>query len=263
MILSIVTLMSVAACDSTDTKSTTESSKTSETTAEVTETMEATTTAPLETTEETVETSIDASDPYSEFLEDYKKAVQDPQDTWYYGPGVEYDVLPPDGTVGLITQGLSETMSYTLYDLDGDGVEELLIGGVWQDEYVDLIGVVTMDGDDYKIVFAGWERRSVIYLGEGYFYAAGSSSAFAHVSGLYEYNGNDKCMDLICMLYSENEEQDDEVYEYYEGVGGEDMSDVIYTGNEALETFEKKYEELQGLNNELLDAEWVEFSFKE
>lgn len=202
------------------------------------------------------------TNPYEVFLEDYKKAVQEPVDTWYYGPDNDYGDDVPEGTVGLITQGLSDRSAYALYDIDGDGVSEFFLGGPWDDE-VQLTGVVTMHGADYKVVFSAWSRRFVKYLGEGYFYAAGSSGAFEHVVGLYKYNGKTKCMDLICQLLTKNEDENGADYFYYEGTGGENRTDVLYTGEEASAAFDKQYEALQGLNNELLNVEWTEFNYKE
>lgn len=256
-------VLGIAGCDSQVEETVTVATE-GTTVTEVSETTTIETSADTTPTSEITDATTvdDESNPYRAFIEDYKASMIAPDSAWYYGPGVDDETEQvPDGVVGLPRQGLSAELDYILFDIDGDGVEELIIGGVYMDT-VEVIGVVTMIGDEYKIVFAGWSRRYVEYLGEGYFYAAGSGGATNHLAGIYKYDGESKCVNLICLLESEDEMSDDAKYYFYEGAGGENMTDVIYTGQDAVNAFDRELEAVQGLNNELLDAEWMTETFK-
>ena len=216
--------VSFASCATTGTKKTDEedettlfskeetmnetSEETSETTAETTvETTEATTET---TTVVTTATTAPKVNPYERFIEDYVNAIKNPTDTWYYGPDYEGDtVIPPEGTVGLLTVQYGDAIGYTLFDIDKDGTDELIFGYTYEQEgdtYVGVTGLVTMTGEDeYKIVAAGWDRSNLTYAGGVMFINSGSGGAALHIDTIYQYNSVTKQMDTVCELITEYE----------------------------------------------------------
>ena len=178
-----------------------------ETTLETTETSETTTEAATTTTAPKV-------NPYERFIADYQNSIMNPTDTWYYGPDYEGDtVIPPEGTVGLLTTKNGDYIAYTLLDIDKDGTDELIFGYVHEQDgvsYINVEGLVTMTGEDeYKIVAAGWERSNLTYVGGCMFVNSGSGGAALHIDTIYKYNSVTKEMDTVCELITEYEGTDD------------------------------------------------------
>lgn len=46
-----------------------------------------------------------------------------------------------------------ENIGCTLFDINGDGQNELLIGSIWEDEYNDIRDIITFDGESYHSLF--------------------------------------------------------------------------------------------------------------
>ena len=72
-----------------------------------------------------------------------------------------------------------ENLGYAIVDLDGDGVQELLIGPINADEFFDnmIFSLYTLDENGVnKLVFDGTERNRYYYAGENRFANQGSSA---------------------------------------------------------------------------------------
>lgn len=270
VILCVATAAAFSACDISGiigdmTSETTTEATTEETTSSVVSTGE-TTESDIETTEDTEETQ--AGNPYERFIADFKEAVKAKKDTWYYGPDVSFGgEKAPEGSVGMQLTSWGDTFSYVLFDVDQDGMDELIIGGQWQDNdgeaHIRVLGLVTMIGDQYRIVAAGWDRNDLEYLGGSMFYCSGSQGNDVHLVSIYEYNIEYKCMDLVCEMEIHVKEGDeDSEYVYYEGQGGTARSEVLYRGQEAKERFESQKKAAMEESNDLLGAEWTKESFK-
>ena len=259
------------------TVSTTENSnqETSETEAPATTTTTAEATEA--STEDTTEASSDpvSSNPYERFIEDYKKALSKPNDTWYYGPDADFGgEQPPEGTVALpLSNVYKDSFSYMLYDVDGDGIQELIIGEQWEDGenyvHIRVFGLVTMIGDDYRISAAGWDRYDLEYRGGNHFYAQGWQSGSVEVLSVYEYNVEYKCLDLVCEMeihFKAGSDQvglpDDAEYLYFEGKGGMERTDALATGKEAQDKFFAAKKTAGELPSDLIDREWTKVAFK-
>ena len=93
--------------------------------------------------------------PYEGFIEGFKKAVNEPQDAWYYGPDAD-PAKVSDSDVGIAVTGIwGDTFNYILYDMDKDGTDELFIGEEVTDQSeprINILGVVTVADGKYKIV---------------------------------------------------------------------------------------------------------------
>ena len=257
--------------NSTQETSETEATATTTTTAEATETSTEDTTEA--STEDTTEASSDpiSSNPYERFIEDYKKALSKPDGTWYYGPDADLG-----GAVGLpLSNVYEDSFSYMLYDVDGDGTQELIIGEQWEDGenyvHIRVFGLVTMVGDDYRIAAAGWDKHDLEYKGGNYFYANSWPSENVEDLSVYGYNVEDKCLDLLFELeiyFIEGSDMrglpEDAGYYYFEGKGGMERTDALATGTTAQDKYFAAARAAFGLElpSDLIDREWTEVAFK-
>ena len=265
--------------DTTQETSETEAAATTTTTAEVTEASTEDTAEVTEaSTEDTTEASSEpvSSNPYERFIEDYKKALSNPNGTWYYGPDADLEgEQPPEGTVALpLSNVYEDSFSYMLYDVDGDGTQELIIGEQWIDgenwANIRVFGLVTMIGDDYRIAAAGWDKYDLEYCGGNHFCAYSWQSDTVEVLSVYEYNAEYKCLDLAFELEVHFKDGSDTVglpqdaeYLYFEGKGGMERTDALATGMEAREKyFDAKNTIIGELPSDLVDREWTEVAFK-
>lgn len=72
-----------------------------------------------------------------------------------------------------------ENLGYAIVDLDGDGIQELLIGPIKADEFFDkmIFSLYTLDENGVnKLVFDGTERNRYYYAGKNRFANLGSSA---------------------------------------------------------------------------------------
>ena len=73
-----------------------------------------------------------------------------------------------------------ENLGYAIADIDGDGVQELLIGTIKADEFYEkmVFSLYTLDENGVnKLVFDGTERNRYYYAGENRFANLGSSAS--------------------------------------------------------------------------------------
>lgn len=245
----------------------TEPEETTTTTAAAEESIE-TTVEITEISEETTTTSAEiAGNPYESFIEGYKDAIINRTSVWYYGPGIDPNDFSTDYGQGLIVDEMSDYMYYTLYDLDKDGVVELIIGcdvtGDHMKSCTMITGIVTLEGSDYKIVAAGWSRSSLEYVGEGYFVNSGSGGAFLHYDAVFRYDGAAKELATVGVLVTEYSETEEIFYSYFDDIDKAYAAYPAY-GNENAVCFDdeaqQKYDNdfllATSKTNELTDAQW-------
>ena len=267
--LCIVAGISMASCATAEATTATTESEETEVIKPVESSVETTT---VETTEETTEetSEVVTVNPYEEFINGYKDAIINPTDTWYYGPGVDTSDYMNLGQ-GLIVPEIQNGFSYTLFDIDKDGTPELVIGGLYLDYYnnphIGITGVVTIDGDGYKIVDAGWSRSSLEYTGEGYFWRSGSGGAALHYDAVYVYDGVNKELATVGAMVTEYTGGEEVVahYSYFTDINDAYHASPAYGDSRALcfdQEAEDKYkadvELATSKNNELLDAQWIQ-----
>ena len=257
--------LTFASCDKAE--NTTEQQETKETIAEVTTVSSEETETSFEETSVTSEAI--TGNPYESFIEGYKEAIINRTSVWYYGPDGDIDELDPDIGPGLIVDEMSDYLFYTLYDLDSNGVPELIIGldvtGDHMQSKTMITGIVTLDGSDYKIVAAGWSRSSLEYVGEGYFVNSGSGGAFLHYDAVYRYDGVAKELETVGILVTEYSESDDtdihysyfadekDAYAAYPAYGDER---AVCFDDEAQQMYDSDFNLAMSKTNELLGVSW-------
>ena len=82
------------------------------------------------------------------------------------------------------------SLGYTLKDIDGDGTDELLFGGMIPDlTGTPLYDMYTITQGEIVHVFDGWDRNRYYLTADGGFMRVGSSSAFLSFNAYYVYTG--------------------------------------------------------------------------
>ncbi len=211
------------------------------------------------------DTPATTGNPYDGFIDGFKKAVNEPQDAWYYGPDLDSSKAS-DSDVGIALTGIwGDTFNYILYDMDKDGVDELFIGEEVADQSgkrINILGVVTVADGKYKVVAAGWERSELTYLGGTNFYETGSSGASFHAASLYTYNSSKKALDLLYTIEYDEKENGSSI-ELFEGEDGKVKSNTASCKDKEAETkFEQAKKDASKDKNDLLCKEWTKVSFK-
>lgn len=204
--------------------------------------------------------------PYEGFIEGFKKAVNEPQAAWYYGPDAD-PANVSDSDVGIAVTGIwGDTFNYILYDMDKDGTDELFIGEEVTDQSeprINILGVVTVADGKYKIVAAGGERSELSYLGGTNFYETGSGGASLHAASLYTYNASKKSLDLLYTIEYEDQGNGTTSIELFEGENGKVKSNTASCKDKEAETkFDQAKKDASKDQNELLGKKWTKVSFK-
>lgn len=196
------------------TEATTEStSQVSETTSEITETEDA------QKKEDTTKESYE--DLYYEILDSNYEIISGGVDNYEYA----------DGTSGIGEVVMSgdenalNNIGYTFYDVNGDGVTELIIGAISEESdgkyYGQYIYSVYTHKDTPHLLLEGWSRNRCFLLDDGTFYTEGSSGAMYSVFENYVLGPNDT--EVTCVDYYFTKEKDEtyEVYGFYHNTTGE------------------------------------------
>lgn len=115
----------------------------------------------------------------------------------YYGLG-EAHVLRD-------TKEVLSAVGYTFYDVDGNGIEELIIadtytaGEIW---YYNILLMYTLYDDMPVLLIDGWSRNGYNILDDGTIYHEGSSGAAYTSFGIYRISEAGNSLEVIDFYYS-------------------------------------------------------------
>lgn len=139
-------------------------------------------------------------------------------------------------------------VGYTITDLSGDGVPELVIGSIsaannGENTGDNIYAVYTcVDGAPY-LTFEGWTRNQYYYVNGGSFYNEGSSGAMSSSFGMFVLSEDGTELECISFYFTAESDDDPTVEAYYHNDNGtiekgisEEVSEDTY--NEELMTFE-------------------------
>ncbi|MCR4685675.1 MAG: hypothetical protein K5649_09440 [Lachnospiraceae bacterium] len=103
-----------------------------------------------------------------------------------FDPEREYDYV----STGLMEKSmypgdddLTEVVGYTITDVSGDGIPELLIGIETEDHVTSLYSIHTLVDDQPVFTLDGWARNYYIWLGDGHYENTGSNGAMSTLCG--------------------------------------------------------------------------------
>lgn len=132
------------------------------------------------------DTKEEAGYPYDEILLRFYRLI-------FYGND---DHDPADGETGVRElamvmgpDGVPDCVGYTIQDISGDGIPELLIGYIGEDDgdprSRQIYAVFTCEEETPRLVLEGWYRNAWYYLGNSRFGNTGSDSAMCSIFGSY------------------------------------------------------------------------------
>ena len=146
----------------------------------------------------------------SSYIEHWKKYQNDGdlqaiQNDYKY----EFSDLACGGYNIMLMGGDLSDVGYKIEDIDGDGINELIIASKNSPFIYDLY---TLVNEKPKLLLSSWERCNVSYCGN-YFYRDGSGGAAYH--GTERYVLKDGDMQLIDNVYTEPTEENYEIMNYF------------------------------------------------
>ena len=130
-------------------------------------------------------------------------------------------------------------IGYTFYDVDGNGIEELIIadmsnddGGRWDNR---ILLMYTLHDDKPVLLIDGWARNRYYLLNDGTIYHEGSGGAAYTSFGIYHIAEDGSRLEVIDYYYSGS--YGDSVYGWFHNTTGEqteDKSEAIEFENEDI-----------------------------
>ncbi|HHT19977.1 MAG TPA: hypothetical protein GXZ74_00885 [Tissierellia bacterium] len=181
-----------------------------------------------ETTEPKEE--IDYSKRYQTLLDDYYELIVT-NDGWDYPNDGEIGVV--EATLGLEPAQALEHIGYTIEDISGDGIPELLITSAHRDEDGQAIGSSVFAAYTYQdgaphLSFISTARSNYRYKGQGQFHYVGSAGAIYSILGSFTIS--DDGTTLINQDYyftHEKDENYDDIAVFYNDKGIWDREESI------------------------------------
>ena len=122
-----------------------------------------------------------------------------------------------EAKIGRDTSEALACIGYTFYDVDGNGIEELIIadmsndgGGRWDNR---ILLMYTLHDDKPVLLIDGWARNRYYLLNDGTIYHEGSGGAAYTAFATYRMAENGISLDVIDYYFSDY--QDDSSKEYW------------------------------------------------
>lgn len=218
-----------------------------------------------ETTEALTETDTESEEPQTdpEIYENWYRTVLDSNFELIMGGADAYEYRDGTSGIGEVIMNSDEiaadTIGYTFFDVNQDGVAELIIGSIDEEKegkyYGQNIYSAYTCNDIPYLLIEGWSRNRCFLLEDGTFYTEGSGGAMYRILENSELDAN--ATQLSCKDYYFTKEKDESFEEigFYHNTTGEWEASV----SEELEedVFWGKYDEYAGKTTTL---EFVPFS---
>lgn len=194
----------------------------------------------------TAKPEVDYLPVYREKLDFFHHALTNGIEDWEYGKGeaglLEYIMnMPEPDTL--------EKVGYTIQDLNGDGIPELLI--VQVDEPVTdeakgkvIFAAFSAVDDKVELIFEGWYRNAFYYLGDGKVYNTGSAGAMYSMFGTLGLSADGKKLDCEDYYFTYEKDESLEEIGYYHNTICEmekSLSTELDGGQEAFEQTSSRF----------------------
>ena len=180
---------------------------------------------------------------YEELVERFYTLVANPYSTVDIAEYGEFGVIE---SAKAMEDNALAGMGYTIEDLSGDGIPELVVGTL--PEYGGQINAVytSVDGQS-QFVFESWYRSSYSYLGDGRFYYCGSVGASETGQGSFRLSKDGTTLNCEEFYFTHATEEDySDLKVYYNTTGSWDIA-ASQESDMTLDMFwewEPSYEEL-------------------
>lgn len=133
-----------------------------------------------------------------------------------------------------------ENIGYTFQDIDGNGVDELIIGEVCDTHYQYIISIFTLENKTAVPILEGWARNRYYILSNGLIYNSGSGGAA--YSSYETFHLNDNKLETVEHVVSSDEELQKSTGWFYNTTGICDINQAdiipIDTADQIIGTWE-------------------------
>lgn len=242
ILLGLLTMLILSLCGcENDKEDVTTGTSTEIVTTENEVTMEVTTEATEVTTESTTEvTEAITESTESQDTQEGEETTQESYENSYYQIlDSNYEIISAgkdnyeyvDGTNGIGEVVMSgdenaiNNIGYTFYDVNGDGVAELIIGAISEESdgkyYGQYIYSVYTHKDTPHLLLEGWSRNRCFLLDDGTFYTEGSSGAMYSVFENYMLGPNETELTYIDYYFTKEKDETFEEYGFYHNTTGD------------------------------------------
>ncbi len=195
----------------------------------------------------------DPLEPYYDILDGYYNCL-----VWGKSdPDLEDEMTGAKETHMYVERGYAlMSAGFMLKDVNGDGVEELLIGATdFGNDPDELFSAYTLVDNKPKLLFEGWSRNRFYLTADGGFYNSGSSGAASQATVLYTLSEDNE---LVCngYYYTEPKNADwSEIGHYYSKT--EDRATAIEFPGEMLN---KLYPEFSQWEESIQSLDFTDFT---
>ena len=179
--------------------------------------------------EETEAPGIDYEEIYTPVLSSIREMIQE---------GYDFEKDYDYGTTGIVERimypgddDLMQVIGYVIEDINGDGIDELLIGENAVSDYNDSGSVsfvysgYTCKEDKPVCFMEGWGRNTQSYMGNGHFYNAGSNGAASSVFGEWHLEPGGDSQTWDDFYFTEWDEENEEIMLFHNQSGSYDFEE--------------------------------------
>lgn len=167
--------------------------------------------------EETEEAGQGDASNYDEILARFYEIISNPDEDYDDAPG-EMGVLEVARGEG---DNALDAIGYIITDISGDGVPELMIGGM--SEYKSGVNAVyTLVDRKPQLVLEGWYRNLYSYDGDGIFYNYCSNGAAESCMGTFAITRDGTSLECQSFYFTHADEDSGELQVYYNTIGSWD-----------------------------------------
>ena len=166
---------------------------------------------------------VDYTKVYSRVLESYVKLVQEEEGEFEGSTGAL------EAVAGLETEEALNSIGYTIQDISGDGVPELLVGSYSEEDDgfgTMMYGVYNCVKGVPECTFEGWYRNAYHWMGDGTFTYSGSGGAMYSMFGTAKLSKDGTTVEWQDYYFThEKDENFDEIGLYHNTTGEAEVKD--------------------------------------
>lgn len=173
--------------------------------------------------EETEQPEMDGMQIYGDIL-DHMYQVMTSEDENYEVQDGEIGVL--EVIAGMDKRDALDSVGYTIQDISGDGIPELLLGAVRETDGDKVWGnniyaVYTCVDGAPALTFEGWARSSYQYIGDGDFYYYGSGGTMYSIFGTYTISEDGTALNCNDYYFTYEKDESFEEIGFYHNTSGD------------------------------------------
>lgn len=198
------------------------------------------------------EKEIDYTEVYKEVLAEYQKFINSGEESDF---AVSTGAL--EAVMGLGSEEALKSIGYTIEDMSGDDIPELLIGEVSEEENgfgTMIYALYNCTNGTPECTFEGWYRNAYHWMGDGSFTYGGSASAICSMFGTAALSEDGTALEWQEYYFThEKDENFEEIGCYYNTTGEVDVA--------ASEELDISLDEFWDMETEILEKrQWMELT---